>query len=284
LERFICGRRSLKDASWVLQGIPLDMTVSRLHGTSLGPSTVRKESRGLESFSFNLMKDLESSPFADIGDLGMVPGDLERSLETVRYVSVGLFRRGFRVASLGGEHLVTLPIMKAASEIYPDIAVVHLDAHADLRDQYHGMRENHATVMRRVAEECLECPSLLYQFGIRSGTAEEYRWGVKNTSFYPLELAAPLLKVIPELQQRPVYLSLDIDIIDPGEAPGTGTPEPCGLSAREVLDALYLMKDLDVVGFDIVEVSPPNDVNGITSTLAAKLARECLIMWGGGNR
>ena len=266
--------------SWVLQGAPLDVTVSRLHGTSTGPRSIRKESWHLETFSVELLEDLQNVSFADIGDIELVPGDLPRSLDSIKAVSLNFFRRGLKVATLGGEHLVTLPVMEAVSQVYPDIAVIHLDAHADLRDRFRGAEESHATVMRRIAERCLADPSLLFQLGIRSASAEEYQWGRANTSFYPLELVPPLEKIISTLGQRPVYLSLDIDIIDPGEAPGTGTPEPCGFSAREVLHALSLMKDLRVIGFDIVEVSPPNDLNGITSVLAAGLIRECLILWG----
>jgi len=273
----------MKGVTWILQGVPLDMTVSRFHGTSEGPRTIRRESRHLETFSTVLLGDLQDVPFADVGDIELAPGDLHLSLETIKAVSSSFFRRGLKVATLGGEHLATLPVLEAASEIYPDLAVIHLDAHADLRDRYRGTGKNHATVMRRVAESCLVSPSLLFQFGIRSASAVEYRWGRDNTSFFPLELSTPLKDVIPMLGRRPVYLSLDIDIVDPGEAPGTGTPEPCGFSAREVLQALTLMKDLRMIGFDIVEVSPPNDINGITSVLAARLTRECLIMWGRGN-
>lgn len=270
----------MKEVKWVLQGVPLDMTVSRLHGTSEGPRTIRRESRHLETFSTLLHGDLEDVPFADVGDIELVPGDLSLSLEMIKAVSSNFFSRGLKVATLGGEHLLTLPVLEAASEAYPNMAVIHLDAHADLRDRYRGTEKNHATVMRRVAENCLVNPSLLFQFGIRSASAVEYRWGKENTSFFPHELAEPLRDVIAALGRRPVYLSLDIDIVNPGEAPGTGTPEPCGFSAREVLHSLTLMKDLHMIGFDIVEVSPPNDINGITSALAAGLVRECLIMWG----
>jgi len=284
VNRFLSSRHSIKGVKWILQGLPLDMTVTRLHGTSSAPGIIRDESRGLETFSFLQEQDLDDVPFFDIGDLVLVPGDLEKSLMVIGSVSAGFFRKGFRIASLGGEHLASLPVIRAASTIFPELVVIHIDAHADLRDSYHGMKENHATVMRRVAEECLSSPSLLYQFGIRSGTRDEYRWGMENTSFSPFDLTGPLERAAGEIGTRPVYLSIDIDAIDPGEAPGTGTPEPCGLSSRELFKALPLMKDLDLIGFDIVEVSPPNDVNNITSVLAAKIARECLIMWGGACR
>ncbi len=259
------------------------MTVSRLHGTAMGPEAIRIESTQLETFSFSLEKDLEDVPFCDIGELSLPGDDLDTALEMIESVSRRFFTRGKKIASFGGEHLVTLPVVKAASSLFTDLAVIHIDAHADLRDIYHGMRNNHATVMRRIAEDCLSATNSLFQFGIRSGTREEMDWGRGNTSLFPHRLIDPLRGSIRTIGKRPVYLSLDIDAFDPGIAPGTGTPEPCGLDSREFFESLVLMKDLNIVGFDIVEVSPPHDVNNITAVLAAKIARECLIMWGGGN-
>lgn len=259
------------------------MTVSRLHGTATGPEAIRIESTQLETFSFSLEKDLEDVPFCDIGDLALPGNNLDMALEMIESVSRRFFARGKRIASFGGEHLVTLPVVKAASGLFNDLAVIHIDAHADLRDIYHGMKNNHATVMRRIAEDCLSATSSLFQFGIRSGTREEMDWGRANTSLFPQRLIEPLRGSIRTIGKRPVYLSLDIDAFDPGIAPGTGTPEPCGLDSREFFESLALMKDMNIIGFDIVEVSPPHDVNNITSVLAAKIARECLITWGGGN-
>jgi agmatinase len=257
------------------------MTVTRRHGTAQAPSVIREESRGLETYSFPLDKDLSEVDFCDIGDLNLPGDDLGRALEMIEAVSSRFYGMGRKVASFGGEHLVTLPVVRAAVKTFRDLVVIHLDAHADLRDKYHGMKYNHATVMRCIAENCLATPYSLYQFCIRSGTREEFEWGTANTSFFPGELLKPLGKCLEKIGGSPVYISIDIDAVEPAEAPGTGTPEPCGTPGREIFEALYRMKGLNVVGFDIVEVSPPHDVNNITSVLAAKMARECLIMWGG---
>jgi len=283
LKRFLESRRTHSGVKWILQGLPLDMTVTRRHGTGQAPSVIREESHGLETYSFPLDKDLSEIDFCDIGDLNLPGDDLCRSLFIIESVSSRFFDMGKRVASFGGEHLVTLPVVKAAVKTFGDLVVIHMDAHADLREKYHGMKYNHATVMRWIAEECLVSPGSLYQFCIRSGTREEFEWGMANTSFYPGELLRPLGKCLERINEKPVYITIDIDSVEPAEAPGTGTPEPCGTPAREIFEALYEMKGLNVVGFDIVEVSPPHDVNNVTSVLAAKMARECLIMWGGDN-
>ncbi|MDO9507923.1 MAG: agmatinase [Thermovirgaceae bacterium] len=283
MKGFLASRPFPRDVGWIIQGLPLDMTVSRLHGTASGPEAIRVESNKLENFSFSLEKDLRDISFCDIGDLALPKDDLNMALEMIESVSRNFFDKGKRIASFGGEHLVTLPVVKAASNHYADLAVIHIDAHADLRDIYHGMKNNHATVMRRIAEDCLSTPKSLFQFGIRSGTREELEWGRANTFLFPDRLIEPLRESIKIIGKRPVYLSLDIDAFDPGIAPGTGTPEPCGLGNRDFFESLALMKDMHVIGFDIVEVSPPHDVNNITAVLAAKIARECLITWGGGN-
>ena len=281
--RFLGSLKTPSDAVWVIQGLPLDMTVSRFHGTSNGPQAIRAESSFLETFSFSQMKDLSDVRFCDIGDLFLPEDNLYKSLDMIELVSRKFFSRGRKLVSLGGEHLVTFPVVKAASDFFKDLVVIHIDAHADLRETFHGMKYNHATVMRLIAETCLSSPGSLFQFGIRSGTREEHKWGRANTAFYPGELYQPLERALKEIGSRPVYLSLDIDAVDPSAAPGTGTPEPAGLSTREIFESLAIMKDINIVGFDIVEVSPPLDVNNITAALAAKIARECLIMWGGDN-
>lgn len=283
MKKFLGSLDTPRGADWVMQGLPLDMTVSRFHGTAEGPEAIRTESRFLETFSFSQKKDLADVVFCDIGDLVLPRDDLYKSLDTIESVSRNFFARGRKLVSFGGEHLVTFPVVKAAAGFFKDLVVIHIDAHADLRKTFHGMKYNHATVMRLIAETCLFSPGSLFQFGIRSGTGEEYEWGMANTAFYPGELYRPMEEALKKIGCRPVYLSLDIDAVDPSAAPGTGTPEPGGLSASEIFESLAIMKNVNIVGFDIVEVSPPLDVNNITATLAAKIARECLIMWGGGN-
>lgn len=281
MKRFLESLATPRNADWVIQGLPLDMTVSRLHGTALGPEAIRVESCFLETFSFSQEKDLADVKFCDIGNLVLPKDDLYKSLDMIESVSRKFFSRSKKLASFGGEHLATFPVVKAASKIFKDLVVIHIDAHADLRKSFHGMRYNHATVMRLIAEECLSSPRSLFQFGIRSGTREELDWGRANTVLFPGKLYEPLSKSIKEIGKRPLYLSIDIDAIDPSAAPGTGTPEPGGLRVSEIFESIALMNEMNIIGFDIVEVSPPLDVNNITAALAAKIARECLIMWGG---
>ncbi len=283
MKKFLGSLATPRNAVWVIQGLPLDMTVSRLHGTATGPEAIRVESSFLETFSFSQEKDLADVNFCDIGDLVLPRDDLYKSLDMIESVSRRFFSMGKKLASFGGEHLVTFPVVKAASNFFKDLVVIHIDAHADLRNSFHGMRYNHATVMRLIAKECLSSPGSLFQFGIRSGIREELDWGRANTVLFPGKLYGPLAESIKKIGKRPVYLSLDIDAVDPSAAPGTGTPEPGGLSVSEIFESLALMNEMNIIGFDIVEVAPPLDVNNITAVLAAKIARECLIMWGGGS-
>jgi agmatinase len=152
---------------------------------------------------------------------------------------------------------------------------VHLDAHADLRPDYFGQEESHASVMRRVLEGC---PGVtIYQFGIRSGTAEEFALAEQATHLYPFEVVEPLRAVRERLTGHPIYLSLDIDVVDPAFAPGTGTPEPGGITSRELLQAIHLLNGLNLVAADLVEVSPPYDQTQRTAVLAAQVVRELLL-------
>jgi agmatinase len=283
LKRFISASASgFKKAEWILLGAPLDSTVSRQPGSSKAPQSIRDESWNLETFSFSIKRDLEDVNFFDIGDLVLQCRPIEIALDIIYKVANHLFKNRKKVLSFGGEHLVSYGLIKAAAETHPGLHVIHLDAHADLRDTYHGERFTHATVMRRVAEECLDTPSNLYQFGIRSGTKQEYEWGKNNTRlFEEQDIVSALSNVINDLQDKPIYISLDIDIFDPSIAPGTGTPEPGGvIDYREVLNFMTTMGSLNIVGMDIVEVCPLLDINNITSVLAAKIAREALLLWG----
>ncbi|MHB8158472.1 MAG: agmatinase, partial [Desulfocucumaceae bacterium] len=180
---------------------------------------------------------------------------------------------------MGGEHLVTLPAVRRAAAHYPGLSVIHFDAHADLRDKYLGMDLSHATVMRRVTE--IIGPENLYQFGIRSGTREEFVFARSSVNLHPVINAADIAKTAEALKGRPVYISLDIDVLDPAYAPGTGTPEPGGCSPDQLFTALEAFADLNVVGFDLVEVSPDYDEAGRTAIMAAKLIREALLLFAG---
>jgi len=280
LTRFLKSGPCFAEARWVLFGAPFDTTVSRRGGTRYAPDAIRNESHHIESYSPYWSEDLEKVSFFDMGDLFFVPGDVQGSLLKIEKVAFSLANKGKRILMLGGEHLVSLGAIRGLLSRFPDLHVFHFDAHADLRNYYQGSKYSHATVMRRVAEN-LASSKQLHQFAIRSGSREEIEWGSKNTDFHLIELFDPLRKLLNEIGECSIYVSLDIDVVDPSFAPGTGTPEPGGISVFDLFKSLSLLRGLNIVGFDLVEISPPNDVNDITSLLGAKIIREVLIMLGG---
>lgn len=272
---FMGSQETYDTADFVLFGVPMDFTVSFQPGSRFAPQAIRAVSDGLEEYSFYQKRSLKDVKFFDAGDVDLPIGNIGASLERIEEVAKIFHRDGKFPMAMGGEHLVTLPLIKAALDKHPNLAVLHFDAHADLRDDYLGEKLSHATVMRRVAE--LIEPANLYQFGIRSGTEAEYAFGAENTNFYIDAIIEPLRKVVKKWDSRPVYITIDIDVVDPAFAPGTGTPEPGGCTAKEILQAMLLLKELPIVAMDIVEVLPAKDFSQITALLAAKLIREGLI-------
>jgi len=280
-ERFLAAGDDA-DAAVVLMGAPLDVTTSFRPGTRFGPARIRAVSDGLEEYSPVLERELADVPFYDAGDIDLAPGNVEASLDAVEEAVAEAVGRGRLPVVLGGEHLLTLGAVRGVLRHVPEAAVIQFDAHADLRDDYLGEKLSHATVMRRVAE--LVGPGRLYQLGIRSGTADEFQYGSLHTKFYSLPLGGTVAdlaeRAAAAVGSRPVYITVDIDVVDPGFAPGTGTPEPGGVSPGELLRALYALQPLNVVGIDFVEVCPPQDTADITSLLAAKLVREAILCFG----
>jgi agmatinase len=271
----MASRESMEGAHAVLIGAPMDWTSSFRPGSRFGPAAIRAVSDGLEEYSVYQERSLEGVSFYDAGDLILPCGNAKASLERIEAAAGDLWAAGHFPFFLGGEHLITLGILRAAARRYSDLTVLHLDAHADLRRGYLGEPESHASVMRRALEEC---PGLtLYQFGVRSGTAEEFALAREKTTLYPFEVVEPLYGVCSGLGQRPVYLTLDLDVVDPAFAPGTGTPEPGGITSRELLDALHVLREVKLVGCDLVEVSPPYDQSARTAILAAEVVREIIL-------
>nr|WP_236860296.1 agmatinase [Candidatus Formimonas warabiya] len=263
------------EAKIALLGIPMDFTVSFRPGSRMGPRQIRNVSVGLEEYSCYLDRDLAEIKYFDCGDLVLPFGNVELSLKIIEEAARDLFREGKFPIFMGGEHLVSYPLIKAAFEKYPDLALIHFDAHADLRLDYIGEKNSHATVMRRAAE--LLGGKNIYQFGIRSGDAAEIAYGKEHTHLFLDQLIVPLQEVIPKLGERPVYVTLDIDVVDPAYAPGTGTPEPGGCSAREIIQCIHMLGAAKVIGFDLVEVLPTHDLSERTALLAAKLIREAML-------
>ncbi len=274
-DRFLGLNAEFSQAQWVYFGIPMDFTASFQPGSRFGPARVREASYGIETYSLAQDRDLEDLLVADAGDIELPFGNVEESLHRIEETAKAVLDQGRRFFALGGEHLVTLPLIRSAVSRFPDLAVIHFDAHADLRDQYLGERLSHATVLRRVSEHLR--PMHLYQFGIRSATRDEVAYARNATHFYPHQVLTPLKRCLDELKGRPVYVTIDIDVIDPAFMPGTGTPEPGGISSAEALEAVRLFSELNVVSMDLVETMPAYDISQRSAVLAAKLVREALL-------
>ncbi len=260
----------------VIMGVPLDETTSFRPGARFGPSAAREASQALEDYSLRQRRTLDPKLYYDAGDLVLPMGNVEEALEVIKNAAGEILSRDKNFLALGGEHLVTLPLVEAVAQRHPDLVVIHLDAHADLRSHFTGTRYSHGTVMRRVAE--LLGPGRVYQLGVRSadrGELEETR-GLTEIHFY--KVLEPLRTVVSKLDSRPVYLTVDIDVVDPAFAPGTGVPEPGGITSQELLDAVASLQGTNVVAADLVEVAPAYDSTGQTGLLAASIVRECLLL------
>jgi agmatinase len=274
------GAGTREGARWALVGAPLDATVSYRPGSRFGPPAVRAASWVLEEWSPAAGRGLEDVGLCDLGDLDLPPGDVPASLAAIGDTVEALASEGLRPFVLGGEHLVTLPAVAALAARHPGLRVLQFDAHADLRDEYLGLRLSHATVMRRISE--VVGPERVYQLGIRSGTEAEWRFGRGATRMAMDALTLPA-EWRQALESGPVYVTVDIDCVDPAFAPGTGTPEPGGPGAREFLAALDGLRGLRLVGADVVEVAPAYDPGAITAILAAKAVRQVLLCATGGD-
>ncbi|TMW72125.1 agmatinase [Alteribacter natronophilus] len=282
---FIMGDRSYEDSSVVIFGMPMDYTVSFRPGSRFGPNRVREASIGLEEYSPYMDRHLEEVNYHDAGDMMFPFGNAGKSLDMIERYTEKLLVDGKFPLGLGGEHLVSWPIIKAMHKEYEDLAVIHIDAHADLREEYEGEELSHSTPIRKACE--LIGPENVYSFGIRSGMREEFHYaresGMHMSRF---EVAEPLKEVLPTLAGRPVYVTIDIDVLDPAYAPGTGTAEAGGISSKELLDAIQAIAGsaIRVVGCDLVEVSPPYDAGDKTAIAASKFVREMLLGWTGKNK
>lgn len=264
------GPEGYGEATVVLLGLPLDTTTTFRPGTRFGPTAIREASIGLETYSPVLDREIAPGEICDLGDVAVPFGNAAAALDAIRAVAERVWQDHKFLVGLGGEHLATLPLVEAAAAAVPGLEVLHFDAHTDLRADYMGERLSHATVMRRVAERV--GAERLWQFGIRSGTREEFRLARHLHG----DLSA-LEACLAALRDRPLYLSVDIDVADPAYAPGTGVPEPGGPTAAEVIDAVRRVAGQRLVAMDVMEVAPALDASGRTASLAAKLVREAIL-------
>ncbi|WEG13075.1 agmatinase [Pullulanibacillus sp. KACC 23026] len=275
---FIMSRASYDDAQAVIYGMPMDYTVSFRPGSRFGPGRIREASIGLEEYSPYMDRHLEEVRYHDAGDILFPFGNAAKSLDLIEGYIDQLLKDGKFPIGLGGEHLVTWPIIKAFHKVYPDLVLIHIDAHADLREEYEGETLSHSTPVRKACN--LMGAENVYSFGIRSGMREEFEFAkTSGMTMEKFEVAEPLKKHLPKLAGRPVYVTIDIDVLDPAHAPGTGTAEAGGITSKELLEAIQLIahSDVKVVGADLVEVAPPYDSGEQTSIAASKFVREYLL-------
>ena len=269
------GSHAARHPRAILLGVPLDCTETFRPGTAAAPERIRVVSDSIESYSAVLDRDLQDLHFVDGGDLALSELDLDAALEKIQRTTEEEAAQGSLVVLLGGEHTVTLAATRALCALHPDLAVLQLDAHLDLIQEYEGRRVSHATVFRRIGDEL--GLAQIVQLGVRSGTRQEFL----DASY--CRYSSPALSLprhtFDWLRERPVYISLDIDVLDPAHAPGVGNPEPGGPTFSDLLNLLYALRSLRVVGLDLVEVLPATDHGDITSVAAAKLLREMILLF-----
>lgn len=274
IETFLGCDSEFCDSKIVIFGAPFDSTTSYRPGTRFASRYMRAESYGLETYSPYQDLDLEDIDIFDSGDLELCFGDTQKALEDIENHTRKILDSGKLPLMIGGEHLVTLGAVRAVYDKYPDLHVIHFDAHADLRDEYLGATLSHASVIHRVWD--MVGDDRIYQFGIRSGERAEFEWGKNHVKTQKFNFDG-LDGVIESLRGKPVYFTIDLDVLDPSVFPGTGTPEAGGVSFTELLDAILKVSKLNIVGMDINELSPMLDASGASTAVALKVMRELLI-------
>jgi agmatinase len=278
LPRFMACDASFEESEIVVFGAGFDGTATFRPGSRFGPQAMRSDFYGLETYSPLLDRDLTEIAICDAGDLELPFGNTEAVLEHIARAAHRIVDAGKKLLMLGGEHLITLPAFKAVSEKFPDVCLVHLDAHTDLREEYLGENLTHSGVVRRIWD--ITGDGCIWQLGIRSGMREEFMWSKEgHTAMYPFDLSKAG-QAVNEIGGRPVYLTIDLDVLDPSALPGTGTPEPGGVSFKELQNALRVFDGLNIVAADIVELAPMLDASGISTAVACKTMRELLLIMG----
>ena len=275
VEVFMGCDKGPRFASTMLFGAPFDSTTSYRPGTRFGSAAIRHESYGIESYSPYQDKDLEDANVIDLGDLELCFGDVNKALDRIEERTRHVLHASKRPFMLGGEHLVTLGAFRAVAAMYPDVHIIHFDAHADLRDDYLGAKLSHACVLRRCWE--LVGDGRIHQFGIRSGDREEFAWGRTHVSTRRFDFEG-LEETLNQLEGKPVYFTVDLDVMDPSIFPGTGTPEPGGVTFDALRQAVTLVcSRAKVVGCDVNELSPHYDQSGVSTIVACKIVREMIL-------
>lgn len=276
IETFIGCDAGYAESSIVLFGAPFDSTTSFRPGARFGSAAMRHESFGLETYSPYQDADLTDYKVFDSGDLELCFGSAEQALADIQARTETILADGKLPLLLGGEHLVTLGSFRAVARRYPDVHIIHFDAHADLRDDYLGAKLSHACVIRRCHD--LIGDGRIHQFCIRSGEREEFRFAARHTDLHPLSLAG-LEETVSTLRRAnvPVYFTIDLDCLDPSLFPGTGTPEAGGITFLQLLEAIRTVAQCRIVGADLNELAPMLDPSGVSTATACKVLRELLL-------
>lgn len=274
IQTFIACDCDYKDADIVIFGAPFDSTTSFRPGTRFGSQAIRSESFGIETYSPYQDKDLSDINVFDSGDLELPFGSPEKALLDIEHRTQTILDDGKIPCMIGGEHLVTLGAVRASAKKFKDLIVIQFDAHADLRDDYLGVKLSHACVMRRCHD--ILGDGRIFQFGIRSGDREEFLFADSHTYMNKFNFDN-ISESVQKIGQSPIYFTLDLDVLDPSEFPGTGTPEAGGVGFKELLVAIQQISELNIIGFDINELSPVYDTSGRSTALACKTLREILL-------
>jgi len=278
--RFIACTRSPDEAQIVFFGIPFEGKVNLRKGADRGPLDLRLASDSIETYSPALDRDLEDLAMADLGDCELPDAPPRAQLEAAREETRRFWRPGLRPVMLGGDHTATLPVIEVLAAAVPDLRIVQFDAHPDTREEFLGERFCYASAMARVME--VVPPERVFQVGMRTGSREEFERRLPN--FFPVTAVAPgdaVRRILPELRRHPLYVTIDIDVLDPSEAPGTGSPEPGGLRVPEVVELIRLLQGCEVVGTDLVEVAHAHDPSGRTGIAGSWFLREAILTWWG---
>lgn len=274
IHTFIGCESEYKDSRIIIFGAPFDSTTSYRPGTRFGGKAMRSESFGLETYSPYQDKDLTDISVYDGGELELPFGSPERALDMITDYTMQVISSGKIPVMMGGEHLVTLGAVRAVAEKYPDLHIIHFDAHADLRDDYLGTKLSHACVLHRCWD--ILGDHRIYQFGIRSGDRSEFQWGKEHVYTNKFNLDT-LDEIVEKLKGKPVYFTIDLDVLDPSVFPGTGTPEAGGISFMDLLGGIIKVGRLNIVGADVNELSPMLDPSGASTAVACKVMRELLL-------
>ncbi len=257
-------------ADIVMLGLPFDGTVSYRSGSRFAPEQIRLASWGLEEYSPRFDKFLEDVNFHDAGDLGFPLGNTYKTLEVIEQNVEDIYKDGKRVFGIGGEHLVTLPEIKAVSKFYKNLAIIHFDAHTDLREEYLGEEMSHSAVIKHASK--IVGAENIKQVGIRSGMKEEFEFMKQHNTF------ASKYSDLDVLKDKKVFVTVDLDVLDTSIMPGTGTPEAGGFQFNELMGWFEYLKNFDIVGADVVELAPDYDPTGASTAVATKVIRELLMV------